>query len=138
MNNQNIISYKFNLFWTTSFSYIMVIIWLFRDFNVLFFHWSSAETNPKIILWQGCNVLEIYQPLRASGALFGPPSSCIWQLITTNLSLTTIDIERRKNRLLEFCYVPTTSTAHNRLLFFLFCVAIYSSNEANKAGCTHH
>jgi hypothetical protein len=32
--------------------------------------------------------------------------------------VTTIDIERRKNRLLEFCYVPATCTAHNRLLFF--------------------
>jgi len=31
-----------------------------------------------------------------------------------------IDIERRKNRLLKFCYVPATSAAHNRLLFFLF------------------
>jgi hypothetical protein len=32
-----------------------------------------------------------------------------------------IDIERRKNRLLKFCYVPATSAAHNRLLFFFFC-----------------
>jgi hypothetical protein len=32
--------------------------------------------------------------------------------------VTAIDIERRKNRLLKFCYVPATSTAHNRLLFF--------------------
>ncbi len=31
-----------------------------------------------------------------------------------------IDIERRKNRLLKFCYVPATSSAYNRLLFFLF------------------
>ncbi len=31
-----------------------------------------------------------------------------------------IDIERRKNRLLKFCYVPATSAAHNRLLLFLF------------------
>ncbi len=31
-----------------------------------------------------------------------------------------IDIERRKNRFLKFCYVPTTSAAHNRLLFILF------------------
>ncbi len=40
-----------------------------------------------------------------------------------------IDIERRKNRLLKFCYVPATSAAHNRLLFFF-----YSTNEPNKAG----
>ncbi len=33
----------------------------------------------------------------------------------------TIDMERRKNRLLKFCYMPATSVAHNRLLFFLFC-----------------
>ena len=32
-----------------------------------------------------------------------------------------VDIERRKNRLLKFCYVPPTSAAHNRLLFFFFC-----------------
>jgi hypothetical protein len=31
-----------------------------------------------------------------------------------------IDIERRKNRLLKFCYVSATSAAHNRLLFFIF------------------
>ena len=31
-----------------------------------------------------------------------------------------IDIKRRKNRLLKFDYVPATSAAHNRLLFFLF------------------
>ncbi len=30
----------------------------------------------------------------------------------------SIDIERRKNKLLKFCYVPATSAAHNRLLFF--------------------
>jgi hypothetical protein len=27
---------------------------------------------------------------------------------------------KMKNRLLKFCYVPATSAAHNRLLFFLF------------------
>jgi len=31
-----------------------------------------------------------------------------------------IDIEMCKNRLLTFCYVPATSSAHNRLLFFSF------------------
>ncbi len=31
-----------------------------------------------------------------------------------------IDIERLKNRLLKFCYVPVSSAAHNRLLFFSF------------------
>jgi hypothetical protein len=51
----------------------------------------------------------------------------------------TIGIKRRKNRLLKFCYVPTTSAAHNRLLFFLFfAAAIYGTNEANKAGGMHH
>jgi hypothetical protein len=30
-----------------------------------------------------------------------------------------IDIKSRKNRLLKFCYVPSTSAAHNRLLFLL-------------------
>jgi len=28
--------------------------------------------------------------------------------------------QKLKNRLLKFCYVPATSAAHNRLLFFLF------------------
>ncbi len=46
----------------------------------------------------------------------------------------TIDIERRKNRLLKFCYVPATSVAHNRLLFFFFAAAVYNTNEAKKAG----
>jgi hypothetical protein len=46
----------------------------------------------------------------------------------------TIDIKRRKNRLLKFCYVPATSTIHNRLLFFFFAAAFYSTNEVNKAG----
>ncbi len=39
---------------------------------------------------------------------------------------------KAKNRLLKFCYVPATSAAQNRLLFF--AVAVYSTNEANKAG----
>jgi hypothetical protein len=46
----------------------------------------------------------------------------------------TIDIERRKNRLLKFCYVPATTAAHNRLL--VFTAAIYNTIEANKAGGT--
>ncbi len=45
-----------------------------------------------------------------------------------------IDIERPKNRLLKFCYVPAISTAQNRLLFFFCAAAVYSTNEANKAG----
>jgi hypothetical protein len=40
-----------------------------------------------------------------------------------------------KKRLLKFCYVPATSAAQNRLLFFFFFAeAVYSTNEANKAG----
>ncbi len=30
----------------------------------------------------------------------------------------SIQISKRKNRLLKFCYVPATSAAHTRLLFF--------------------
>ncbi len=32
--------------------------------------------------------------------------------------------------------MPATSAAHNRLLFFFsfFAVAVYSTNESNKAG----
>ena len=54
-----------------------------------------------------------------------------------NKSVEAIYIERRKNRLLKFFYVPATSAAHNRLHFFFlffFAVAVYSTNEANKAG----
>jgi hypothetical protein len=36
------------------------------------------------------------------------------------------DIERRKNRLLKFCYVPATSAAHNRLLFFIFLLRLFT------------
>ncbi len=39
---------------------------------------------------------------------------------------------------IEFCCVPATSAAHNRLLFFLFAAAIYSTNEAMKAGGMCH
>ena len=41
---------------------------------------------------------------------------------------------KAKNRLLKFCYVPTTSAAQNRLLFYFFAVAVYSTTEANKAS----
>jgi len=35
--------------------------------------------------------------------------------------------------------VPATSATRNRLLFFLFfAAAVYSTNEANKAGGTRH
>ena len=44
----------------------------------------------------------------------------VWKGPTLTNSITIIDIERRKNRLLKFCYVPTTSAAHNRLLFFFW------------------
>jgi hypothetical protein len=43
--------------------------------------------------------------------------------------------QKAQNRLLKFCYVPATSAAQNRLLFFFFfAAAVYSTNEANKAG----
>ncbi len=38
---------------------------------------------------------------------------------------------RCKNRLLKFVYVPATSTAQNRLLFF--AAAVYSTNEKKHA-----
>jgi len=37
---------------------------------------------------------------------------------TLSFEYGIIDIERRKNILLKFCYVPATSAAHNRLLLF--------------------
>ncbi len=43
-----------------------------------------------------------------------------------------IDIERCKNRLLKFCYVPATSAAHIRLLFLLqpFAVLMKQTRQA--------
>ena len=51
------------------------------------------------------------------------------------LSIPDIDIERRKNRLPKFCYVPATSPAHNRLLFLLrpFTVLINQTRQAVHA-----
>ncbi len=42
------------------------------------------------------------------------------------LSSLPIDIERRKHRLLKFCYVPATSAAHYRLLFFSFLLQLFT------------
>ncbi len=42
------------------------------------------------------------------------------QLFTFLKCAVPIDIGRRKNRLLKFCYVPATSAAHKRLLFFFY------------------
>ena len=50
---------------------------------------------------------------------------CVWLII---------DIERRKNRLLKFSYVPATSAAHNRLLFFSFFAAAVYSTISKQAG----
>ncbi len=47
-----------------------------------------------------------------------------------------IDIERHKNRLLKFCYVPATSAAHNRLLFFFllpFTVLMKQARQVVRA-----
>ncbi len=55
-------------------------------------------------------------------------------------STLIIDIQSLQNRLLKVCYVPATSACLPRLLFiYLFiAVAINSTNDANKAGGTHH
>ena len=46
----------------------------------------------------------------------------------------SIDIERRKNWLLKFCYVPATSAAH-KILFFLrqFTVLMKQTRQAVRA-----
>jgi hypothetical protein len=51
------------------------------------------------------------------------------------ISSNTIDIERHKNRLLKFCYVPLTSAACNRLLFSLqpFTVLMKQTRQAVRA-----
>ncbi len=41
-------------------------------------------------------------------------------LCHSHILIKLCDIERRKNRSLKFCYVPITSAAHNRLLFFFW------------------
>jgi hypothetical protein len=46
-----------------------------------------------------------------------------------------IDIKSLQNRLLKFCYVPSTSGGLKRLFF---AAAVNSTNEANKAGSMHH
>jgi hypothetical protein len=46
-----------------------------------------------------------------------------------------IDIKRRKNRLLKFCYLPATSAAHNRLLFLLQPFAVLMK-QTRQAVCT--
>jgi hypothetical protein len=57
--------------------------------------------------------------------------------ILVPMQTQTIDIERRKNRLLKFCYVPATSAAHNRLLFFfllqLFTVLMKQTRQVVRA-----
>ncbi len=55
----------------------------------------------------------------------------LWELSLAMLYAEHIDIERCKNRLLKFCYVPATSAAHNTLLFYFFAAAVYSTNEEN-------
>ncbi len=46
-----------------------------------------------------------------------------------------IDINRCKNRLFKFCYVPATSAAHNRLLLLLrpFTVLMKQTKQAVRA-----
>ncbi len=39
---------------------------------------------------------------------------------------------KAKNRLLKFCYVPATSAAQNRLLFYFFAAAVYSTNKQTR------
>jgi hypothetical protein len=43
----------------------------------------------------------------------------LWSYVVFALAEATIDIESLQNRLLKFCYVPTTSAGLNRLLFLL-------------------
>ncbi len=50
-------------------------------------------------------------------------------------SLAIIDIERRKNRLLKFCYVPVTSAAYNRLLFLLRLFTVLMK-QTRQVVCT--
>jgi hypothetical protein len=42
---------------------------------------------------------------------------------------------KAKNRLLKFCYVPATSAAQNRLLFFFFLLRLFTvlMNQARQA-----
>ncbi len=46
-----------------------------------------------------------------------------------------IDIKSLQNRLLKFCYVPSTSGGLKKASFF--AAAVNSTNEANKAGSMH-
>jgi hypothetical protein len=39
---------------------------------------------------------------------------------------------KAKNRLLKCCYVPATSAAQNRLLFYFFAAAVYSTTKQTR------
>ncbi len=41
---------------------------------------------------------------------------------------------KAKNRLLKCCYMPATSAAQNRLLFYFFCCGCLQYYKANKAS----
>jgi hypothetical protein len=57
--------------------------------------------------------------------------------IGNSIGVTGIDIESHKNRLFKFCYVPATSAAHKRLLFFFlllpFTVLMKQTRQAVHA-----
>ncbi len=60
------------------------------------------------------------------------PLTYIYEVQVRQTGVRTIDIESPKMDCLSFVYVPATSAAHNRLLFWVFfAAAIYSTNEEN-------
>jgi len=57
------------------------------------------------------------------------------QANATRLCMACLSLDHRYRKAkidcLSFVYVPATIAAHNRLLFFVFAAAIYSTNEEN-------
>ncbi len=67
------------------------------------------------------------------------PGAC--QLFNSQTCLLSLPLPHRyrkaKNRLLKCCYVPATSTAQNRLLFYFFAAAFYSTMKQTRQALSN-
>jgi hypothetical protein len=95
----------------------------------------DAIADVKATSFLSCvNVVNLFSIMKGTKQQFVTPKFNIFKQVV----VVGIDIKRRKNRLLKFCYVPATSASLPRvsklLLFFSFFVAaaIDSTNEINK------
>ena len=65
------------------------------------------------------------------------PLSTLYYLEDVYGERASLDV-KIKDKLLKVCYVSTTNATFLAFLSFFLAVAINSTNEANKAGGTHH